>query len=266
LFLGSSVEGLEVAYAIQENLEFDAEATIWKQGVFRPSRQTLSELITASERVDFAAFVFSGDDIVMIRGQQHAAVRDNVIFEMGLFMGALGVSRCFYIVPRDGDPLHLPTDLLGVAPLTYRSKRSDGNLVAALGTACNQIRRAFRAQITEPQSRPTMRDYLSAWDAPALANSRRKVRSVTLDPYSDEWADQREDFGKVFAFLESLSDAVLAGELEEAPVREIFGDAIQSFWPIAYVMLSPPNQADEWWKPPPKIAELHSRWNRRSIA
>lgn len=41
IFIASSVEGLDAAYAIQELLEFSAECTVWDQDVFAPSSVTL---------------------------------------------------------------------------------------------------------------------------------------------------------------------------------------------------------------------------------
>ncbi len=141
LFVASSVEGLDVAYAVQENLEHDLEITVWSQGVFEPSRSTLNSLFQALPQFDAAVFVFSPDDTRLQRGRQKPAVRDNVIFELGLFAASLGIESCFILTPRSFSELHLPTDLLGVTPITYDDARDDENLLAALGPACNKIRR-----------------------------------------------------------------------------------------------------------------------------
>jgi Predicted nucleotide-binding protein containing TIR-like domain len=269
LFVGSSTEGLDIAYAIQENLEFDAETTVWSQGFFTPSGNALSELIEALILFDFAAFVFSPDDTVRIRGRDHQAIRDNVVFELGLFFGGLGQRRCFFVVPRDQGPMHLPTDLLGTIPLTYSSRRSDGNLVAALGAACNKIRRAFRAELTAIHhavsasvgyAQMSFQDYVDVWNGPELSQSRRNIREIAFDPYSDEFAAQRDDMQRVFAFLDGLSDAVLDHAIDEQQARTAFQQAVVSFWPVAASMLAPPNHQDEWWDPPPRIAELYGRW------
>lgn len=73
LFIGSSSEGLNIAYGIQENLEFDAETTIWKQGIFKPTRQTLTDIVAAMRSTDFAAFVFNPDmgDFIWTGGKCH---------------------------------------------------------------------------------------------------------------------------------------------------------------------------------------------------
>lgn len=153
LFIGSSTENLVIANAVQELLEYDTEPVVWNQGIFGLSRFTLEGLLSEIERADFAIFVFTLDDIAKIRGEEFQIVRDNVIFELGLFTGRLGRERTFIVQPRGSDTLHLPTDLLGLTPAWYDPDRSDGDLLAALGPACNKVRRAITAaNATAPDS------------------------------------------------------------------------------------------------------------------
>ena len=139
LFIGSSLEGLAIAQAVHSSLQRTAEATVWTQGVFKPSESSLESLVAAIDEKDFSLFVFSADDIAVIRQQEKQAVRDNVLFEMGLFVGRLGRSRCFFLMPDDSTELRIPSDLLGMTGLTYEAQRTDGNWQAAVGPACTQI-------------------------------------------------------------------------------------------------------------------------------
>ncbi|HEU4881422.1 MAG TPA: nucleotide-binding protein [Longimicrobium sp.] len=143
VFVGSSAESLDVAYAVQENLEFSAEVTVWSQGLFVLTRTALQSLHNLIETFDFAVFVFAPDDVARIRNQESPVVRDNVVFELGMFLGKLGPDRSFIVTPRASADLHLPSDLLGVTPATYDAHRRDKNLVAALGPACTRMRRAM---------------------------------------------------------------------------------------------------------------------------
>lgn len=143
VFIGSSADRLDVAEAVLYNLDFTAEVTPWSAGLFDLSRSALESLLDSLDHFDFAIFVFSPDDIVRIRGEDQRAPRDNVLFELGLFVGRLGRDRCFVVVPRGTPDLHLPTDLAGYTPGTYQANRSDGNLKAALVHACSEIKDAF---------------------------------------------------------------------------------------------------------------------------
>jgi Predicted nucleotide-binding protein containing TIR-like domain len=142
VFIGSSSEGLEIAYALQSNLEDDGEITVWTQDVFRPSEFVLESLLKQLDTADVGIFVFSPDDTVVIRGGEHPAVRDNVILEVGLYVGRLGRDRCFIVLPRGSNP-RLPSDLLGVTILNFDGARADGRLEAALGPASSKIRLAL---------------------------------------------------------------------------------------------------------------------------
>jgi steroid delta-isomerase-like uncharacterized protein len=145
VFIASSVEGLPVAEAIEVDLQFFADVTIWEQGAFHPSQGSLAAIDEVAGQSDFAIAVLTADDMTTKRGQTYAVPRDNVIFELGFFMGRLGIERTFMVYSRD-NPATLPSDLQGVTAVTY-AERADGNLEAAVGPAAIQIREAMQAVI-----------------------------------------------------------------------------------------------------------------------
>lgn len=67
---------------------------------------------------DFAILLLTADDTTASRGRRKASPRDNVVFELGLFMGSLGRDRTFVVSPKGVD-LKLPTDLLGLTNVMY---------------------------------------------------------------------------------------------------------------------------------------------------
>lgn len=139
IFIASSVESLNVADAFNVNLDHQAEVTVWKNG-FNLSLSSIDSLVKMAGSVDFAIFIFTPDDIAEIREQKKHVVRDNVLFELGLFVGTLGKERCFIVKPR-GTDLHFPTDLLGLTPADYDGARSDSNLEAAVNHPCVLIKK-----------------------------------------------------------------------------------------------------------------------------
>lgn len=145
VFIGSSVESLPIADAIAVNLEFDAEVTIWRNGTFNLSSNALDDLITKAKSVDFSIFIFSPDDLTIMRSREKYVVRDNVVFELGLFIGAIGKNRCFIVKPRAVE-LHFPSDLLGITPTDFDANRSDDDLASSLNYSATQIKRAFKDQ------------------------------------------------------------------------------------------------------------------------
>ncbi|MBK9260275.1 MAG: nucleotide-binding protein [Polyangiaceae bacterium] len=120
IFIGSSVEGLDYAEQIQAGLDYLAEPTIWHQGVFGLSKGTLESLLDARDQFDFAVLVLTPDDMTFTRKNKKNSPRDNVLFELGLFMGALGRDRTFIVYCRDKE-IDLPTDLWGYAGDICRS-------------------------------------------------------------------------------------------------------------------------------------------------
>jgi hypothetical protein len=142
IFIGSPTEKLDIAYAIQENLQNDAETTVWTQAVFDLNSNVLGEIIKELNQTDFGVFVFLPDDRLTIRAKEYTAIRDNVLFEYGLFVGRLGRSRCVYVIPRNSQHIWMPTDLAGVVAAKYDPDAH--NLVAALGPACAAIRRKIK--------------------------------------------------------------------------------------------------------------------------
>ena len=140
IFIGSSVESLRIAEAANVNLDHDFEVSVWRAGAFKLSSTTIDDLVTKASTVDFALFVFSPDDLAIIRQATKHVARDNVVFELGLFIGSIGKERCFVLKPR-GQELHLPTDLLGLNLADFEAARTDGDMESATSAACTEIRK-----------------------------------------------------------------------------------------------------------------------------
>lgn len=147
VFVGSSSETIPIAYAVQENLEKDFEVTVWTQDVFELSTYPIDALLDQLRRSDFGIFVLGGEDVLSIRGEKYSVTRDNVIYELGMFTGRLGRRSVFALVPRGTGDLHLPGDLAGLTYAEYEKERTDGNVAAAVGAACNKIRKAAKQTI-----------------------------------------------------------------------------------------------------------------------
>ena len=141
VFIASSSEGLDVADAVRglllAELRNRAEVTPWTR-TFGLSETSIESLEKASSESDFAVLVLTPDDITSGRGRKTPAPRDNVIFELGLFLGRLGRERCF-VVCEERPRLKLPSDLLGITVAAFeRSPAID--LTVALANPCFDMR------------------------------------------------------------------------------------------------------------------------------
>jgi hypothetical protein len=142
VFIGSSTSGIDFARAIRGHLEkTPAEVTIWDEGFFSPGRTLIETLVSESSRFDFAILVLTPDDVIQSTNVSTLGPRDNVIFELGLFMGRLGRERTFAVHQSDAK---IPTDLSGVTLAEFHWPRMDGRHSGAVGAASDLIMNEIR--------------------------------------------------------------------------------------------------------------------------
>jgi predicted nucleotide-binding protein len=136
IFIGSSTEHLGAVEALQILLSERTRPRIWRQG-FGLSQGYLEALVAEVKRADYAVMLLAPDDILTRRDVTGSAPRDNVIFELGLFIGALGRDHVFMVRPRQ-IRLQLPSDLEGLVAATY-DEPEDGDWMDAMGVAAARI-------------------------------------------------------------------------------------------------------------------------------
>jgi predicted nucleotide-binding protein len=141
LLVLSSSESVPVAESVRAALTgAPFVVKLWTDDLFHPGLGTLESLCVAVSAADVAVAIYTPDDAVVSRGVARQAARDNVIFELGLCVGALGRDRGFMLRPSGVD-LKIPTDYLGVTALDYPA--GAGELAAALEPACAKLRSAI---------------------------------------------------------------------------------------------------------------------------
>ncbi len=118
VFIGSSSEAVEFMENIAIKLEeLGVTPLPWNakgKSIFIASTNTLDALISITKRVKAAIFVFNSDDKIWnektsLEGLD--CVRDNVLFEYGLFMGTLGKQNVCFVCK--GKP-KIASDLKGI--------------------------------------------------------------------------------------------------------------------------------------------------------
>jgi len=145
IFVGSSSEGLDIANKLQELLSGEFSVVVWNQGtVFGLGTSTLEALEAAVLEFHHAVFVFTADDKLNVRGEIKSVARDNVLFELGMFIGKLGRKKAFVVHPGKNS-VSLPSDLVGITTAQYDP--NERNLAAALGPVSTHIRTAVRASL-----------------------------------------------------------------------------------------------------------------------
>lgn len=145
IFIGSSSEATDFMENIAVMLEgMDVSPLPWNatgKDIFVPGVNTIDALINITRRARAAIFIFSADDKMWNSEtalDAQCSVRDNVLFEYGLFVGALGKENVCFIVKRNKDengmlqPLKEISDLKGVTYIdgdlgefTMKSKLKD---------------------------------------------------------------------------------------------------------------------------------------------
>ena len=200
IFLGSSGLQKKLLDALTRGLEDVAHLEPWTTS-FNPGTSTLARLFGLAHEVDFAVFVFARDDWTAAglpasppAGSGQASPRDNVVFEAGLFGGALGMHRTFILcegleasersprvymraVRRSGDPFrdesHQPEASEGDRERGPR-RTHRGPVVAVLPDGARSAR-AFRREPHPHLAGPRRRARATR---PRLARGRQPVGAI----------------------------------------------------------------------------------------
>ncbi|MDR9782146.1 TIR domain-containing protein [Rhizobium redzepovicii] len=141
VFIISSAEARHVGRMVRNAFEHDTDTiipTMWTDDVFKIANYTLEDLEAQIDDSDFAVAIAHADDLTESRGKPWPSPRDNVIFELGLFMGRLGRERAILMEPRE-EQVKLPSDMSGITTIPYRFENGK-DAAALMAPACDKLR------------------------------------------------------------------------------------------------------------------------------
>lgn len=103
IFIGSSSEELKIAERVKRLLKKDFDVVIWDdnlwdRSVFKLNNNFLHDLLKAPLKFDFGILIGTPDDKTIVRKKTYLQARDNILFELGLFIGRLGLQRTCFLV------------------------------------------------------------------------------------------------------------------------------------------------------------------------
>jgi predicted nucleotide-binding protein len=255
VFIGSSSAALELANRVQRALGDQVNAIVWNQDVFTLGEDLLDSLLRYVSVFDFAIFVMSADDVTLrgrrifsqpwtrLKGRRSDSPRDNVIFELGLFMGVRGRTRAFVIiVPRQGRSLRLPTDLAGnISLILDPNELGDDTYLASKIAIIRQLieKRAKEAALSLLPSAGLAYGYYNNFLLP-VGKNLSGLKEVTVSDRSVDISGGNYDFWIVVP--DSLSDAGVEG-------RNVY---VQRRGLLSFKLTQPPRGYDLFVHPEPQ--------------
>ena len=143
IFIGCSTKELPLAERIKTLLEPEFEVVpwnipTWENGElnFKLNDNLLQKLLRATLQFDFAIILGTKDDKVEFKGQTVLQARDNVLFELGLFIGRMGLSNCAFVVEEG---LKKMSDLNGIIINRFNNEKKE-----TFDNAIQQTAQAFK--------------------------------------------------------------------------------------------------------------------------
>lgn len=129
LFIGSSTQGLDIAQKVKTRIEEKCSewlsVKLWSDdNVFKLTKSTLENLQEKSMLYDYGVLIATSDDVGEIKEDKCEIMRDNVLFEAGMFLATLGRERAFIMIEKG---CRIPSDLNGQT-LSIFSKDESGML------------------------------------------------------------------------------------------------------------------------------------------
>lgn len=155
VFIGSSSEAVDIAKAIELHLTRVCETTVWDSGIFDLSKSALESLENAVNSHEFGVLVLTPDDMVTSRGKTKFGPRDNVLFELGLFVGRWGRERTF--IACDPKKAKIPSDWDGITVATFDLNRAlrPSETLAAVSPTCTSILHGIKSAPPAPSTENT---------------------------------------------------------------------------------------------------------------
>jgi Predicted nucleotide-binding protein containing TIR-like domain len=145
VFVGSSTEALPIVAQLAKGLADVADVRAWNSA-FESGTWLLGSILRQAQQSDFGLFVLREDDKVKIEEREYSTVRDNVLFEAGVFMGALGPQRTILLWPSSegAETMRLPSDLQGLLLEHYvaaHGEEAEANLKPAIESIVKRIQK-----------------------------------------------------------------------------------------------------------------------------
>jgi predicted nucleotide-binding protein len=114
IFIGFSRDTEELAQEIKSELDVRFSIRLWSESPYEMGSDSLADLVQVLRSFDFAVLVLNDDDFAAGRGEQQHVQVGHLRFVLGLFFGAMGRDRVFFVMVQTmgGQNEHEP-DLFG---------------------------------------------------------------------------------------------------------------------------------------------------------